>query len=269
VTDDDIESHQRRAGAGRRPQDARAAQREPFAMVPQSLFLGWITSGRQTEREAMALYLYALLDLRQGKLGRPVRGFREVARAIGWQERTVSTYAHVLAEAGLIELTEQGRSKAVMAVAHNPSRGRLNPWCTLVGLSPKAPPKSGARYRHDPQPAPELSHLANPAVRVTHLDVHNAPPEQALPVARDATVPRSLRSEEVASPGADLGEWTEERALAWFRSELDAAIVSSGRPTATSGGEVAVLASPRTCARCGGRSAGAVEEGVDWCECPF
>lgn len=160
-----------------------ARQREKYAMVPTSLILGQIVPNGKSESHAMALHLYTYLDLRQGERGEPVRGFRRAAKALGWQERSVSRYAHLLASAGLITIDQaQGRAastQAIMTVVHNPARERHNAECDVEAVDAKAPPKAGSRYRHGPQPAPSMTRFQQrPLSRPTHR--RNEPSERPL-----------------------------------------------------------------------------------------
>ncbi len=159
-------------------------QRDRFAMIPESLITGLLPAADSRVR-ASALHLYAYLDLRQGKDGRPVRGFRYVARAIGLQERTVAKVAKALAEAGVIELTlSEGSKSAEMRVVHNPARERFG-----HGVDVGQPP---SRYRHDP--IIWSDEITETLSRQTHSDVASGAPQQSDTVALDATPPRSTRS---------------------------------------------------------------------------
>ncbi len=157
---------------------------EKFAMVAESLICGELLPGISTQRRWSALHVYCYLDLRQGKDGWPVKGFRKVAKKTGLQPRTVAAAAKTLAEAGLIELTltKPVAKKAVMKVIHNPARGKVNPHA-VVG-----PPAK--RYRHE-----TLRYEPGGPVHDTHEAVQGAHTKKVTPVARDATGSRSTRYE--------------------------------------------------------------------------
>jgi hypothetical protein len=162
--------------------------REPFSMVPRLLYESRVVPEGETGSDAMAAYLYGFLDLRQGKGNRPTRGYRYVAKMLGWQERTVARYARLLSALGLIELHEGGPNtapvSASMLVIHNPSREVLNPSCSLNnGTS-----KEGTRHRHEPLPAPSFARSERrPLPRLTQED-------EATPVAFGAGPARAKRA---------------------------------------------------------------------------
>lgn len=137
---------------------------EKWAMIPESIITGGLPSCQSTTARAMCLMLFCYLDLRQGARGWPVRGFRQVARKLGVQERTVSVAAKSLAQDGLIELilTKPTSSSAVMRVVHNPARGHFN---SNVGID-----ETPWRYRHGSVPYTGETNVqeAHPAVQGTH-----------------------------------------------------------------------------------------------------
>jgi len=155
---------------------------ERWAKIPESLIVGELLDGIDSRERGSAVVLYCYLDLRQGADGWPVKGFRAVARKLGYQDRTVSSAAKILHEAGLIELTltQPVATSAVMKVIHNPARRRVNPSVTL-----RSPPK---RYRHDALPY-------TPSVRESHTTVRESHAATSIPDAPDATGSRSIRSE--------------------------------------------------------------------------
>ncbi len=171
--------------------------REPFSMVPRSLYEGRVVPEGETGSDAMAAYLYGYLDLRQGKGDRPTKGYRYVAKKLGWQERTVARYARLLSARGLIELHEGGPNaapvSASMLVIHNPSRKVMNPSCTISDHTSK----EGTKHRHEPQPAPSFARSEpRPLSRLAQED-------EATPVAFDAgpaCAKRATRSRETRHP---------------------------------------------------------------------
>jgi hypothetical protein len=108
---------------------------DPFSMVPQSLIMGELEPGMTTQTKAMLLLLYAYVDLRQGDQGRPVRGFRDVGKALGVQSRTVSCWADHLSDLGLMKVdrTDGPLRKASMSIIHNPARKRWNDLVAVEG----------------------------------------------------------------------------------------------------------------------------------------
>ena len=163
---------------------ARRPSQEKFAMIPESLIVGELLPGISTSRRLSALLVYSFVDLRQGKDGWPVKGFRTVAKAIGLQPRTVAAAARTLAEAGLIELdhSEPVRTKAVMRVIHNPARGKVN-----QGAAVGSPAK---RYRHE-----KLQYEAGERVQDVHQPTRPLHAEGVTPDVRDASGSRSMRFE--------------------------------------------------------------------------
>jgi hypothetical protein len=159
-----------------------ADERDRFAMAPESLITGLLPEADSRTR-ATAFMVYAYLDLRQGEKGRPVQGFRNVARKIGFQERTVAAAARALANAGLIELSESGSNATVMRVLHNPARGRVNENAE-VGRTPR-------RYRHDPTPWNDETETL---LRQAQEGVASGARSEPKGVASGATPPRSPRS---------------------------------------------------------------------------
>jgi hypothetical protein len=167
--------------------------REPFAMLPESVITGELEPGVSTQARAMAVLLFCYLDLRQGKHGNPVRGYRYIATKLGVQERSVKNAAAVLERCGLIEVTRSGPpyKSAVLRVIHNPARGRSNPSAS-IGPVPH-------RYRHDPLPYGRRFEPGQGSPQSTRKSRQSVPDSDA----QAATGSRSLRSgwfdEETAS----------------------------------------------------------------------
>lgn len=152
-------------------------------MLPKSL----IESGLPAE----TVVLFAELDLIQGEVGHPARGYAYVARRLGWTERTVSKHAKILQGAGLIKIRRQSTNSAgssgsaEMRVIHNDSRGRTNPHVLIPPI--KTPKRKASAYSgdSDQRPAPRAGHTLTACT-----------PELSQRPAPDAGRPRSTRSED-------------------------------------------------------------------------
>lgn len=165
-----------------------------FAMIPESLICGRI-EGLSTAGHAAALHLYCYLDLKSNNSTWPVKGFRNASRDLGWQPKTVKKYATILADAGLIDVQQNGKHKAEMRVVHNPARRRWNPG-VHIGPSPMRHGHSRREYAGSPSSRRDVPSNAQEAP-VTVQD----------PGARDAQGPISPMCEHL-SPDT-LNELTE------------------------------------------------------------
>jgi hypothetical protein len=190
-----------------------ADEREQFAMVPSSVILGRLVRNAnprtQTTSDALGMKLYAFVDLQPGRTWR--RGYRDAAKELGWQERTVSTTARRLAEAGLIAIEERGgHESTVLRIAHNPARDPqiINP---KVDVSERSVRAGHARR----QPPAERQAKKDTLSR----DTRQGSTDRATPVASDApsrvvreSPPASdasrsaLHATGVAAPSAPMGK---------------------------------------------------------------
>ena len=126
-------------------------ERDRFAMVPKSVIVGLLPH-EKTPARATALMVYNYLDLRQGDHGRPAKGYRKIGRELGLKAETVRHAAERLASEGLISISDQGQSRVILEVVHNPARGRVNP---AVKLGPP-PLRSGHESTSGPSDGTDM-----------------------------------------------------------------------------------------------------------------
>ena len=152
-------------------------------MIPESLVTGELLPGISSQASAIALRLYAYLDLKQGKNGFAMRGLRYIAKQTGLQERSVRNAALNLEAAGVIEIDRQGGATKswILNLIHNPARERWSPTAHL-GPTPR-------RHRHDTL---EYEGPVTDAHR-TRENVQPARQSRGNPVAQVASGSRSIR----------------------------------------------------------------------------
>jgi hypothetical protein len=132
---------------------------EPYGLVPRSVIRGALGGDRFDD--SRLVHLYAELDLRRGATGRPGGGYRDLAKALGWQPRTVERYARHLADLGLVEINSDGRGAVAIDVVHNPSRkDRRNPDSTVADAGSRVFPRAGTRAGHQRRPPPDVANGA-------------------------------------------------------------------------------------------------------------
>jgi hypothetical protein len=101
-------------------------------MTPESLIMNL---------PAMALQLYAYLDLKQGDRGWPAKGYRKIGKVLGWKHDSVREWAMYLADLGIIDITGDGHQSRALWVIHNPARGRSIPRAKLPALASEQTPR--------------------------------------------------------------------------------------------------------------------------------
>jgi len=153
-------------------------QREYFAMIPRSIIVGEIGTDPSPVARSMAVHLYNYYDLVFNNRTWPIKGYRETARNLGWDERTVSKYTKALADAGIVRVEQEAKKAARIWVIHNPVRGRTNP-DAQVGPAP-------ARHCHQTAP-----YTGTPILHTVSDEPHGVPLDHFDPSAHDAGGPIS------------------------------------------------------------------------------
>lgn len=214
----------------------REVRRDKFAMVPESLIVGSLPG--VDRNHAGCVLLFARLDLEQGPRGNPARNLTRLAESLGVQPRTVSGWARSLADAGLVEIEQEGSAAATIRVLFNPARERTDD-TPLEPADRRAPPKAGTRSGHRGRrgsvrtlPAARSSRRAETGTaarttRASNADSSREEREQSTRTTRapDDALPREQRAPAPVYEGVSRSnDPSHARAIALLEHDLDAIV---------------------------------------------